>query len=93
MTSPVRKNRTAEEAPWQRNTEPIFLNRLGVGENRLLELSREQSMESNRPCPIKCKSLKQELSILVGIGALIKKKIKFSSYIGKFRVEQLQSHI
>jgi hypothetical protein len=24
---------------------------------------------------------------------LIKKKIKFSSYIGKFRVEQLQSHI
>ncbi len=25
--------------------------------------------------------------------ALIKKKIKFSSYIGKFRVEQLQSHI
>ncbi len=26
-------------------------------------------------------------------GALIKKKIKFSSYIGKFRVEQLQSHI
>ena len=26
-------------------------------------------------------------------GALIKKKIKFSSYIGKFRMEQLQSHI
>ncbi len=26
-------------------------------------------------------------------GALIKKKIKFSSYIRKFRVEQLQSHI
>jgi hypothetical protein len=26
-------------------------------------------------------------------GALIKKKIKFSSYIGKFRVVQLQSHI
>jgi hypothetical protein len=25
--------------------------------------------------------------------ALIKKKIKFSSYTGKFRVEQLQSHI
>jgi hypothetical protein len=25
--------------------------------------------------------------------ALIKKTIKFSSYIGKFRVEQLQSHI
>jgi len=25
--------------------------------------------------------------------ALIKKKIKFSSYIEKFRVEQLQSHI
>jgi hypothetical protein len=25
--------------------------------------------------------------------ALIKKKIKFSSYIGKFRVDQLQSHI
>jgi hypothetical protein len=25
--------------------------------------------------------------------ALIKKKIKFSSYIGKFRMEQLQSHI
>ncbi len=25
--------------------------------------------------------------------ALIKKKIKFSSYIRKFRVEQLQSHI
>jgi hypothetical protein len=24
---------------------------------------------------------------------LIKKKIKFSSYIGKFRMEQLQSHI
>jgi hypothetical protein len=24
---------------------------------------------------------------------LIKKKIKFSSYIGKFKVEQLQSHI
>ncbi len=27
------------------------------------------------------------------ITTLIKKKIKFSSYIGKFRVEQLQSHI
>jgi hypothetical protein len=27
------------------------------------------------------------------IGALIKKKIKFSSYIRKFRVGQLQSHI
>ncbi len=27
------------------------------------------------------------------MGALIKKKIKFSSYIRKFRVEQLQSHI
>ncbi len=26
-------------------------------------------------------------------GALIKKKMKFSSYIRKFRVEQLQSHI
>jgi hypothetical protein len=26
-------------------------------------------------------------------GTLIKKKIKFSSYIRKFRVEQLQSHI
>jgi hypothetical protein len=26
------------------------------------------------------------------VDALIKKKIKFSSYIGKFRVEQLQSH-
>jgi hypothetical protein len=25
--------------------------------------------------------------------ALIKKKVKFSSYIRKFRVEQLQSHI
>jgi hypothetical protein len=28
-----------------------------------------------------------------GIGTLIKNKIKFSSYIRKFRVEQLQSHI
>ncbi len=27
------------------------------------------------------------------LSTLIKKKIKFSSYIGKFRVEQLQSHI
>jgi hypothetical protein len=27
------------------------------------------------------------------VGTLIKKKIKFSSDIGKFRVEQLQSHI
>jgi hypothetical protein len=27
------------------------------------------------------------------IAVLIKKKIKFSSYIRKFRVEQLQSHI
>jgi hypothetical protein len=30
---------------------------------------------------------------LVSSTTLIKKKIKFSSYIGKFRVEQLQSHI
>jgi hypothetical protein len=29
----------------------------------------------------------------VRLTTLIKKKIKFSSYIGKFRVEQLQSHI
>jgi hypothetical protein len=28
-----------------------------------------------------------------GKDALIKKKIKFSSYVRKFRVEQLQSHI
>ena len=27
------------------------------------------------------------------VATLIKKKIKFSSYIGKLRVEQLQSHI
>jgi hypothetical protein len=27
------------------------------------------------------------------LDALIKKKIKFSSYIRKFRVERLQSHI
>jgi hypothetical protein len=27
------------------------------------------------------------------ISTLIKRKVKFSSYIGKFRVEQLQSHI
>jgi hypothetical protein len=27
------------------------------------------------------------------LATLIKNKIKFSSYIGKFRVEQLQSHI
>jgi hypothetical protein len=29
----------------------------------------------------------------VDISTLIKKKIKFSSYIRKFRMEQLQSHI
>jgi hypothetical protein len=28
-----------------------------------------------------------------GGGALIKNKIKFSSYIGKFRMEHLQSHM
>jgi hypothetical protein len=29
----------------------------------------------------------------LGVIALIKKKIQFSSYIRKFRIEQLQSHI
>ncbi len=33
------------------------------------------------------------LGVWEGEGALIKKKRKFSSYIRKFRVEQLQSHI
>jgi hypothetical protein len=32
-------------------------------------------------------------SAMVGGGALIKKKTKFSSYIRKFRWDQLQSHI
>jgi hypothetical protein len=33
------------------------------------------------------------LAKTAGIYAMIKKKIKFSSYIRKFNVEQLQSHI
>ncbi len=32
-------------------------------------------------------------TIVPTVTTLIKKKIKFSSYIGKFRVEQLQGHI
>jgi hypothetical protein len=32
-------------------------------------------------------------AVMAGGTALIKKKIIFSSYIGKFRVGQLQSHI
>jgi hypothetical protein len=35
----------------------------------------------------------KEVGQLCNVHALIKKKIKFSSYLGKFRVEQLQSHI
>jgi hypothetical protein len=46
-------------------------------------------------------SLKRDLSNATTVNpplfslviTVIKKKIKFSSYIGKFRVEQLQSHI
>jgi hypothetical protein len=38
--------------------------------------------------------LRQKLGQVESAGdALIKKKIKFYSYIRKFRVEQLQSHI
>jgi hypothetical protein len=33
------------------------------------------------------------LQVTIPVFTLIKKKIKFSSYIRKFRVEQLQSHI
>jgi hypothetical protein len=33
------------------------------------------------------------LQVTITVFTLIKKKIKFSSYIRKFRVEQLQSHI
>jgi hypothetical protein len=36
---------------------------------------------------------KLRCNYICSYGTLIKKKIKFSPYIGKFRVEQLQSHI
>ncbi len=44
-----------------------------------------------RKCAI-CHSRWQGICTLPLYSTLIKKKIKFSSYVGKFRVEQLQSH-
>jgi hypothetical protein len=54
--------------------------------------SKASCQNMNETCPSKTEATKKKIA-KYGKYALIKKKIKFSSYIRKFRVEQLQSHI
>jgi hypothetical protein len=53
---------------------------MGLSRERKEEMEAESSMIDGTPQP-------------TTLPTLIKKKIKFSSYIRKSRVEQLQSHI